>query len=296
MPEPSAQAVAYHRGGTVIWTVQQVLGLALPTVLLATGLSAAMRTAAGQLVGGHFYPTLIVYLTLLSLVLFVVQLPLSYYVDFVREHSYGLSQQRFSKWVGDQLKGLVVGIVIGALVLWVPYLLLGRSPQRWWLWTGALSLPFFALTLLIGPIWIAPLFNRFGPMKDQSLEAQVLDVAAQAGVKGARVFEVNKSVDTTKVNAYVTGIGNTKRIVLWDTLLARLSPQQTRFVVGHELGHYVLGHVWTSVLLSSALTVLGLFGIHSVAGVILARFGDRIGVHHLSDVASMPLFMLLLSL
>ncbi|MBC8134183.1 MAG: M48 family metallopeptidase, partial [Deltaproteobacteria bacterium] len=189
-----------------------------------------------------------------------------------------------------------VGILGGALVLWVPYMLLGRSPQRWWLWTGALSLPFFALTLLIGPIWIAPLFNKFGPMKDQSLEAQVLDVATQAGVTGARVFEVNKSVDTTKVNAYVTGIGNTKRIVLWDTLLARLSPQQTRFVVGHELGHYVLGHVWTSVLLSSALTVLGLLGIHSVAGVILARFGDRIGMHHLADVASMPLFMLLLSL
>ena len=105
----------------------------------------------------------------------------------------------------------------------------------------------------------------------------MLAVAAQAGVEGARVFEVEKSVDTEKVNAYVTGVGRTKRIVLWDTLLARLSPRQTRFVVGHELGHYVLGHVWISILISSALTVMGLYGVHRTAGLLLARFGGRFG-------------------
>ena len=84
----------------------------------------------------------------------------------------------------------------------------------------------FVLVLLVTPVFIAPLFNKFGPMKDKALEGQVLAVAAQAGVEGARVFEVNKSVDTEKVNAYVTGVGKTKRIVLWDTLLARLSPRR----------------------------------------------------------------------
>jgi len=110
------------------------------------------------------------------------------------------------------------------------------------------------------------------------------------------VFEVEKSVDTTKVNAYVTGIGSTKRIVLWDTLLGKLSPAQTRFVVGHELGHYVLGHVWTSMLLSSVLTVLGLLGAHVLSSFLLLRFGTRLGFERLSDVASLPMLMLLLSL
>jgi STE24 endopeptidase len=296
VPEPSEQAVRYYRSGNVIWVVQQILGIALPALLLLSGLSAWLRTRASQMGHGHFYPTLVVYLVLLSVLLSLVELPLSYYVEFVREHAYGLSTQRFSKWAGDRLKGFALGIVVGALVLWIPYLLLARSPDRWWLWSGLLSLPFFALTLLVAPIWIAPLFNKFGPMKDKALEAEVLDVASQAGVEGARVFQVDKSVDTSKVNAYVTGVGRTKRIVLWDTLLARLSPRQIRFVVGHELGHYVLGHVWISMLLSSALTLVGLFGAHRLAGMVLAQLGTQMGFHQLSDVASLPLLMLVLSL
>ena len=219
VPAPSEKAMRYYRSGNVIWAIEQLLGLALPALLLFSGLSARMRTFAAAIGRGHFYPTLVVYLVLLSALLFLIQLPLSYYVGYLREHAYGLSTQRLSKWAGDELKGLAVGLVVGALIIWVPYLLLARSPTRWWLWTGALSLPFFTLVLLVTPVFIAPLFNKFGPMKDQALEGEVLAVAARAGVEGARVYEVEKSVDTEKVNAYVTGVGNTKRIVLWDTLL-----------------------------------------------------------------------------
>jgi Zn-dependent protease with chaperone function len=296
VPEASELALRYYRSGNVIWVVELLLGFALPALFLFTGWSARLRTFASGLGRGHFYPTLVIYLALVVLLLFLVQLPLTVYVGYVREHAYGLSSQRFSKFAADQLKGLVVGLLIGALVIWVPYLLLGRSPTRWWLWTGALALPFFLLVLLIGPVYIAPLFNKFGPMKDKALESQVLAVAAQAGVEGARVFEVNKSVDTEKVNAYVTGVGRTKRIVLWDTLLARLTPEQTRFVVGHELGHYVLGHVWINILVSWVLTLAGLYGAHRASGFLLARFGGRFGFTQLADPASLPLLMLLLSL
>ncbi len=296
VPEASELALRYARSGNVIWAIEQALGLALPALMLFTGLSARIRTFASVVARGHFYPTLVVYLALVALLLFVVQLPLTVYVGYVREHAYALSAQRFSKFAGDELKGLAIGLLVGALIIWVPYLLLARSPTRWWLWTGALALPFFALVLLITPVYIAPLFNKFGPMKDKALESQVLAVAAQAGVEGARVFEVNKSVDTEKVNAYVTGVGRTKRIVLWDTLLARLTPDQTRFVVGHELGHYVLGHVWISIFFSWALTLLGLYATHRTAGFLLARFGGGFGFTQLADPASLPLLMLLLSL
>jgi STE24 endopeptidase len=296
VPEASELALRYYRSGNVIWAIEQALGLALPALMLITGLSARLRTFASVVARGHFYPTLVVYLALVALLLFVVQLPLTVYVGYVREHAYALSTQRLSKFAGDELKGLVIGLIVGALIIWVPYLLLARSPTRWWLWTGALALPFFVLVLLITPVYIAPLFNKFGPMKDKGLESQVLAVAAQAGVEGARVFEVNKSVDTEKVNAYVTGVGKTKRIVIWDTLLTRLTPDQTRFVVGHELGHYVLGHVWISIFVSWVLTLLGLYATHRSAGFLLARFGGRFGFTQLADPASLPLLMFLLSI
>jgi Zn-dependent protease with chaperone function len=296
VPAPSDKAVRYHRSGNIIWAVEQVLGLGLPAALLFSGLSARLRSIGAAVGHGHFYPTLVVTFALLSLLLSLVQLPLSYYVGYVRERAYGLSDQWIGKWVGDQMKGTAVGLVVGAAVLWVPYLLLRASPQHWWIWTGALSLPFFVLVLLVTPVFIAPLFNKFGAMRDSQLEAEVLAVAAQAGVEGARVFEVAKSVDTKKVNAYVTGVGKTKRIVLWDTLLGRLTPRQTRFVVGHELGHYVLHHVWLNILMSTALTVGGLYAVHRTADLLLDRFGGKFGFTQISDVASMPLFMLLLSL
>ena len=296
VPAPSEKAVRYHRSGNVIWAVEHLVGLLLPAAILLTGLSAWLRTIAAGLGHGRFYPTLVIYLALLSVLMFVVQLPLSFYVGYLRERAYGLSSQRLGKWISDALKGLVVGVLLGAAVLWVPYLLLRASPERWWLWTGALALPFFALILLVTPVFVAPLFNKFGPMRDKALEQQVLEVAARAGVEGARVFEVEKSVDTKKVNAYVTGVGKTKRIVLWDTLLGRLTPRQTRFVVGHELGHYVLGHVWLNIVVSSALTVAGRAGVHFTADAALARFGGRFGFDRLADPASMPLLMLLLSL
>jgi Zn-dependent protease with chaperone function len=296
VPAPSEKALRYHRSGNLIWALEQLLALALPALILFTGLSARMQSLAAVVGRGRFYPTLVVYLALLSVLLFLIQLPLSYYVGFAREHAYGLSTQRLGKWVGDELKGLAIGVMVGAVVIWVPYLLLARSPERWWLWTGALTLPFFTLVLLVTPVFIAPLFNKFGPMKDKALEGEVLAVAARAGVEGARVFEVEKSVDTEKVNAYVTGVGRTKRIVLWDTLLARLTPRQTKFVVGHELGHYVLGHVWINILISSALTLLGLYGVHRTSDFVLRAFGTRFGFDRLADPASMPLLMLLLSL
>jgi STE24 endopeptidase len=176
VPEASELALRYYRSGNVIWTIEEVLGIALPALLLFTGWSARIRAFASSVGRGHFYPTLVVYMAVVALLLFVVQLPLTVYVGYVREHAYGLSAQRFSKFAGDQMKGLLVGLVLGALIIWVPHLLLARSPTRWWLWTGALALPFFVLVLLVTPVYIAPLFNKFGPMKDKALEGQVLAV------------------------------------------------------------------------------------------------------------------------
>jgi STE24 endopeptidase len=246
--------------------------------------------------GRKWFLAVALYFVLFSLVSFVLDFPRMYYEDYLRQHAYGLSNQTFEKWMGDALKALLVGVVIGALFLWVPYLLLRKSPRRWWFYTGLLAVPFLCLVILIAPIWIDPLFNKFGPMENKTLEADILRLAEKAGIEGGRVFEVDKSIDTKTLNAYVTGIGATKRIVLWDTIIARLDEPELLFVMGHEMGHYVLGHVWKLIAFLSGLIMLTLYVIHRTAGWLIGRYRARFGFSHLSDIASLPLMLLLFNL
>lgn len=294
VPEPSDKAMAYYRSGIAWWLFDIAWGLALPALVLFTGFSARMRTWA-QRIGRKWFFVIGIYFVLFSLVTFVLDLPRAYYEDFVRQHAYGLSNQTFQKWATDSVTALLVSLVAGVLFLWVPYLLLRKSPQRWWLYTGLLMVPFLCFMLLVTPVWIDPLFNKFGPMKNTALEAKILALADRAGIEGSRVYEVDKSVDTKALNAYVSGLGNTKRVVLWDTIIARLDEPELLFVMGHEMGHYVLGHTWKLIGLFSALIMITLYAIHRTAGWAIRRYRDRVGFDSLSDVASLPLLLLLFS-
>ncbi len=295
VPEPSEKALRYYRSGVVLWWVRLGWGFALPALFLFTGWSARLRDFSRR-VGHNWFFTIVCFVILFELAVFVLDLPLSFYQSYLRPHAYGLSNQTLGKWLGDALKGLMVGAVAGAAFLWVPYLLLRKSPRRWWLYTGLLTLPFGFFVMLVAPVWIDPLFNEFGPMKDRQLERRILALAEQAGIAGSRVYEVNKSVDTETVNAYVTGFGTTKRIVLWDTLLRKLDEDEVLFVMGHEMGHYVLGHVTRSVLVLSAMALLGLYGAYRLSGWFLRRFQERFRFTELADIASLPLLMLLVQL
>ncbi len=295
VPPASEKALRYYRSGNWLWGLGLLWGLLVPAAFLFTGFSARIRNWAQRL-GHKWFFVIGLYFIIFSLITFLLDLPLTYYQEFVRQHAYDLSNQTFSKWLGDSLKALVVGMLVGVLFLWVPYLLLKKSPQRWWLYTGILTVPFLFFFMLISPIWIAPLFNKFGPMQDQALEAKILALAERAGIEGSRVFEVNKSVDTKAVNAYVSGFLDTKRIVLWDTIIAKLEEEELLFVMGHEMGHYVLGHVVKSVLFFSALIVVVLYAAHRTAAALLRRYHARFGFSQLADIASLPLLILLFNL
>jgi Zn-dependent protease with chaperone function len=292
VPEPTPLAVQYHRSGNLLWVAGTVLSLLIPAFLLFTGFSARLRRTAFRL-GRRWLPALVLYALLFTLATALLTLPLAYYTDFVRQHAYGLSNQSFGKWAGDWLKLTALSGLGLALVLWIPYLLLRRSPRRWWLYAGLATIPIAAFVLLISPIWLDPLFNDFGPMQDRALESRILKLAQRAGIDGSTVYQVNKSVDTKTVNAYVTGIGATKRIVLWDTILAELEPDQVAFVVAHEMGHFVLHHVLELIVVAWILVTGSLYVVHLVAGRLLGRFSRRWGFDQLSDVASFPLLLLL---
>jgi STE24 endopeptidase len=294
VPEPSTKAMRYYRTGNVLWAVNVLWGLAVPAVWLFSGLSSRLR-AWSQRLGRRWLATLVVYVAAYTLVNFAAGLPLAFYEGFVRQHAYGLSSQTFDKWLSDTLKALCLGIAGGALTLWLPYLLLRKSPRRWWLYSGLATVPFMLFVLLIAPLWIEPLFNRFGPMKDQALAGRIRQLAARGGIPGSRIFEVDKSVDTTAVNAYVDGFLGTRRIVVWDTLLAKLDQPQVLFVVGHEMGHYVLGHTWRGIVFNGGLILLALYAVHRAAGGLAVRCRHRFGFEELADPASLPLLELLLA-
>ena len=156
--------------------------------------------------------------------------------------------------------------------------------------------PFICLMALLQPVVIDPLFNQFQPLGDKALEAKILALASRAGIEGSRVYRVDKSVDTTAVNAYVTGFMGTKRIVIWDTALRALDEDELLFIMGHEMGHFVLHHVARGIAFSSLLVLLSLLALHLLASRVLRRWQARFGFNALSDVAAAPLGILILQL
>jgi Zn-dependent protease with chaperone function len=295
VPEPSEKAMRFYRTGHWVWATSLLWALAVPALLLFTGLSARMRDLAAK-VTTRYYPQLILYFALYTIVGFVADLPLGYAFGFVRQHAYGLSNQTLAKWTADNLKGLAVGLVGGALVVWIPFFLLRKSPRRWWIWTTVAAAPVMVFALIVSPLLVDPLFNKFGPMQDKALEARILALAERAGIEGSRVFEVEKSVDTNAVNAYVTGLFNSKRIVLWDTLLQKLSPEETLAVMGHEMGHYVLDHVWKSLAIAMLIILFALWAVDRSAHRLILRHSRRFGFTRLDDPAALPLIVLLVGL
>lgn len=295
VPPPSEKAVRYHRSGNVLWVIGTLWGLLVPAVILFTGLSAKIRDRASRVARGGWLLTLVLYGAAYTLLTFVAGLPLGFYEGYVREHAYGLSNQSAGAWWGDTFKGLALGLVALALILWIPYLLLRKSPRRWWLYTSMALVPLVVFGIWLSPLVIDPMFDRFGPMSDRALEAKILALADRAGVEGGRVYEVAKSEDTNAVNAYVTGFGSSKRIVLWDTLLETMDERETLFVMGHEMGHYVLGHVLWTLVVATVGIIASFWAVHASAGWLIGRFRHRFGFDTLADPASYPLLILITS-
>ena len=296
VPEPSPEALSYHKSGNVLWVINFSLGFLIPLLFLFTGLSAKIRSWAKKLGSNKWFLTLAFYFIIFSIISFFIDLPLEYYQGFFREHAYNLSNQTFTKWLTDLINSLLVGTLIGGLFICIPYFLLKKSPKRWWLYTSIIMVPFIVFMMFISPIWIAPIFNDFGPMKDTALETKIISLAEESGIEGSRVFEVNKSVDTKKLNAYVTGFRNTKRIVLWDTIIEKLDEKELLSVMAHEMGHYVLGHTINGLIFISLIMTLTFYAIYRTADGFIYRYKDRIGFEKFSDIASLPLLLMLMHL
>ncbi|HVS30713.1 MAG TPA: M48 family metallopeptidase [Thermoanaerobaculia bacterium] len=270
-----------------------VYGLAVLVIVLATRISSRLRDAATRVTGRPFLMSLI-YVSLFTLVTALMEFPLSYYAGFVRPHQFSLSNQTFAAWLADHAKGLGVSLVLGSFAGALALLAIRRL-RRWWLaiWLG--MIPLTILLVVIAPVFIDPLFNRFEPLKDQVLKQRLLDMADRAGIEGGRVYQVDKSKQTKTLNAYVTGIGPTKRIVMWDTLLNRMTADEVVAVMGHEMGHYVLHHLWKGLAATLALAFGILFLAQRVFERGVVRWGGRWGLRGHDDAAALPWLLIIVS-
>jgi Zn-dependent protease with chaperone function len=293
----TSEARAYWTTKVVLGLVGTLFGILIGGAFLFTRLSARIRDFAHAGAPNH-YGRALIYLTVYSVIGFVLSSPLSWYSGHAIEHQYELSNQSFGGWLGDELKGLLVSIVMfgGTGLLALAYLAIRRSPHRWWVHLAFGSIPVVVVLTLLQPLVIDPLFNKFTPLENQQLKQQIVDLAGRTGIPGRNVYQVDRSKQTKKFNAYVTGFGASQRIVLWDTTLEGMETDEILFVMGHEMGHYRLGHIWKGIAFYSVLA----FGLFFGSGLFMTwavrRFGDRWGFTELGDLASIPLFGIALSL
>ncbi|WP_274310471.1 M48 family metallopeptidase [Solibacillus daqui] len=234
------------------------------------------------------------YVFLLSFLLFILQFPLDYY-KYTLSKSYGISTQLFSSWMRDNLIDFWLDFGMSVIIVTVLYWLIKKSPKRWWLFAWALTVPFSIFLMFIQPVVIDPIYNDFSPLKDKALETKILSLAEQADIPSEHVYEVNMSEKTNALNAYVTGIGENSRIVLWDTTLNRLTEDEILFIMAHEMGHYVIKDIYLNITVYLLMTLIGLWLIAKIMPWMISRYGSILKIKHMSNINSLPLFLLISS-
>jgi hypothetical protein len=202
VPVPGEKAVRRYHATIAVVATAIIWSILSPAVFLFAGWSARIRSWAERQ-GQNWYFTFVLYALAFGLLWFLVNLPLNYYAGFVFPHNFDLTNQTLSRWLGNTLKSAAVVIVIGLAVGWIPFLVIKKSPRRWWLHLGLLVPLFLCAQLLIQPVLIDPLFHQFRPLQDKTLESKVLALAARVGIKSSRIYEMNMSVDTRMDEAYV---------------------------------------------------------------------------------------------
>jgi Zn-dependent protease with chaperone function len=274
-----------------------VYGLVVLWLILRWKLSAKYRTLAESAFSKRFLQALI-FSPLIILTIDVFELPTGIYQNWV-SRQYGLSVQSWGSWFWDWTKSELISIILGIILIWLLYAVIRKSPQRWWFYFWLVSLPILLLVFFLSPLVIDPLFHKFEPLaqKDPALTASLEKLVQRAGqdIPPERMFWMNASEKTTAVDAYVTGFGSSKRIVVLDTTIAKATTPQIVYVAGHEMGHYVLEHIPKALAFFAILLLVFFYLVYRSVGGVLALWGARWEVRSVEDWASLPALMLILS-
>jgi STE24 endopeptidase len=290
-PGDSPESKRYNRVRRWLGIADFVLGLVLLLGLLITGGSGSLRDLAYRVAFQNYTVAVFLYVFMLVLIAKLLGLGLDYY-SFRLEHRYKLSNQKLRAWALDELKGFWVGLVLAAILVELLYFII-RQAQHWWLIAWAVFLVLFVLLAQLAPVILFPIFYKFAPLEDEELKARLVRLSARAGTRVRGVYKWNLSEKSKKANAALTGLGNTRRIILADTLLDNYSPDEIEAVLAHELGHHVHRHIFKSILVQAGITFLGFWVGNWVLHYAVER---RHMFATLSDFANLPLLALLSTL
>ncbi|MFA5576645.1 MAG: M48 family metallopeptidase [Tissierellaceae bacterium] len=292
-PDLSEEVYKYRKETLRVWAIKLILQFLLPLFFLSSRLSYRIRyfveNDRSLFLSGLFYG--LIFFTLM----FLIKLPLNYYSSFYLSHKYGLSNQTLSRWLEVMVKNFLINDLILSFFIFIPVYLIYRSPRIWWLQLSFLIIPVIIFMVFISPFIIDPIFNKYTSIEDESLGQEIKALLHKANIEDASIYKVDKSKDTKTMNAYMTGILHSKRIVLWDTTIENLEESEVLSITAHEIGHYLEGHIWKSIVFSSIGTILIMFLIFISSNWILDLSGGSFGIRKLYDIAAIPLLLLVLN-
>ena len=283
----SPEARRYNRIRRWLSVADFAFGLVFLVVLLVTRWSDGLRDLAYRWGAQNYSLSLFMYLLLLLVISKILSIGLDYY-GFSLERSFKLSNQRFGAWAWDEVKGFLVGLVLGSIVVELLYLTIRQWPQHWWLLAWALFMGLFVLLAQLAPVVLFPIFYKFEPLENEELRRRLVMLSEHAGTRVRGVYRWKLSEKSKKANAALTGLGNTRRIILADTLLDNYTPEEIEAVLAHELGHHVHRHILKSILVQAGITLFGFWA----ANWTLHYAVDRHFFEELSDFANLPLLAL----
>lgn len=290
-PEQRTHSDAYFEGGywLLLWSTLYAIGVGV--IFLFGGLSKRMKGLVSGVKSVNLQTFL--YALLYFIAAYLLMFPFNVYQSYYREHQYNLSNMSFAEWLTQDLIGLAVGTIGGSVLLILVYIAMRRTGKKWWMWGAGICIGFSVLVLFIAPVFLMPLFNKYEPLADGTLKRDILSMARANSIPAENVYQFDASKQSDRVSANVSGIGSTTRISLNDNLLKRCSPAEIKSVMGHEMGHYVMNHVYKGLVEMSVLLVLVFAVVAWAFNALLLRWGGRMGIESISDIAGLPLLVVL---
>ncbi len=283
-PERQKKAREYARKRYILYALDLIQGAAVLALFISGGLSTGLKRAIEEFAPGKG-ATVALYFLAFYAIYWITALPLAWYGGFVLQHRYGLSTQSLRSWFGDQLKALALAVILGLLAAELLYFLLARSAAAWWFWAW-LAFTLFAVVLAnLFPVLILPLFIPFRPLEDEELKGRLMKLAERAGTRVRDIFTLQLSAKTTAGNAALVGWGNTRRILLGDTLLRDYTHDEIETVLAHELAHHVHHDVAWGIIVQSLLNLL----IFWATGRIFPFLVRIAGYGGVDDIAAFPI-------